>query len=132
MHKRLTRIAFVLIGWCPFVGCVNNPGEVSPISPDASPPGPDLGPDISRDVQPWVGLPDAWVASEICSNGVLEGTEECDDGNLKTGDGCNNFCQLEPGWSCLVPGTACLPKCGDGLQTAGEKCDDGNTNSGDG
>ena len=30
-----------------------------------------------------------------CGNGVLNGTEECDDGNKTNGDGCSNLCKLE-------------------------------------
>ena len=31
-----------------------------------------------------------------CGNGVLEGAEECDDGNTAPGDGCDEFCKIEP------------------------------------
>jgi cysteine-rich repeat protein len=30
-----------------------------------------------------------------CGNGVREGDEECDDGNLRAGDGCSPFCTKE-------------------------------------
>jgi len=30
-----------------------------------------------------------------CGNGVVEGTEECDDHNMASGDGCSATCQLE-------------------------------------
>ena len=30
-----------------------------------------------------------------CGNGIAEGSEECDDGNLMSGDGCSATCQLE-------------------------------------
>jgi MYXO-CTERM domain-containing protein len=32
-----------------------------------------------------------------CGNGLLEGAEQCDDGNLVAGDGCNALCVLEGG-----------------------------------
>lgn len=32
-----------------------------------------------------------------CGNAVLEGTEQCDDGNLKAGDGCSAACTVEAG-----------------------------------
>lgn len=32
--------------------------------------------------------------AEICGNGVIEGAEECDDGNLDEGDGCTSACIL--------------------------------------
>jgi cysteine-rich repeat protein len=43
--------------------------------------------------------------------------EECDDGNLTDGDGCNPTCQLD---------------CGDNAPDPGEQCDDGNETDGDG
>ena len=33
--------------------------------------------------------------SPSCGNGIAEGAEECDDGNLNPGDGCSPTCQLE-------------------------------------
>ncbi|MEM7158651.1 MAG: myxococcus cysteine-rich repeat containing protein [Myxococcota bacterium] len=33
--------------------------------------------------------------ANACGNGVIEGTEECDDGNLLDGDGCSAVCLLE-------------------------------------
>ncbi len=53
-----------------------------------------------------------------CGNTVTESGEECDDGNLVEGDGCDSNCTLTT--------------CGNGIQTAGEDCDDGNIVSGDG
>jgi cysteine-rich repeat protein len=87
--------------------------------------------------------------------------EVCDDGNAASGDGCSSACELESGWICDQPGSACRePECGDGRQdswfvpgpgggTGGsslggsggggpggtyhwEECDDGNASSGDG
>ncbi len=31
----------------------------------------------------------------LCGNGIIEGTEECDDGNFIQGDGCSIFCRIE-------------------------------------
>jgi cysteine-rich repeat protein len=31
----------------------------------------------------------------ICGDGVMEGAEECDDGNLMNGDGCDATCEIE-------------------------------------
>ena len=55
-----------------------------------------------------------------CGDGKVNGTagEQCDDGNLTDGDGCDSNCKP----------TAC----GNGIQTAGEACDDGNVADGDG
>ncbi|HCI44808.1 MAG TPA: hypothetical protein DE315_04680, partial [Candidatus Omnitrophica bacterium] len=56
----------------------------------------------------------------ICGNGIAEPSEECDDHNTASGDGCSAACKLEI--------------CGDGIVQAnsGEQCDDGNTTNGDG
>lgn len=32
----------------------------------------------------------------VCGNGVTEGTEQCDDGNVMNGDSCSSTCQLLP------------------------------------
>jgi cysteine-rich repeat protein len=32
----------------------------------------------------------------LCSDGVVNGTEACDDGNLVAGDGCSSACTIEP------------------------------------
>ena len=59
-----------------------------------------------------------WVPA-ACGDGVRnQAGEECDDGNLVDGDGCDANC---------TP-TAC----GNGVLTAGEQCDDGNLLDGDG
>jgi len=47
-----------------------------------------------------------------CGDGIVDPGEDCDDGNLVSGDGCND-CRL--------------PRCGDGVRDPGEDCDDGNT-----
>lgn len=52
-----------------------------------------------------------------CGNGILEGSEACDDGNAAGGDGCSASCTLEV--------------CGNGIVDGGEQCDDGNLAGGD-
>ena len=32
--------------------------------------------------------------SEVCGNGVVEGEEQCDDGNRVDDDACSNSCQV--------------------------------------
>lgn len=54
----------------------------------------------------------------LCGNGVVEGSEKCDDGNNTNGDACEQDC---------AP-----PRCGNHYLDRGEKCDDGNINDGDG
>ena len=58
----------------------------------------------------------------VCGDGAKEGTEQCDDGNSNSGDGCNSLCVLET-----------EPQlCGNGVRDIDEACDDGNSASGDG
>ncbi len=61
-------------------------------------------------------------APPACGNGVVEGSEQCDDGNLVNGDGCSGSCMNESSGA----------RCGDGMVSNGEQCDDGNNLSGDG
>jgi fibro-slime domain-containing protein len=68
-----------------------------------------------------------------CGDGINQPPEECDDGNMLPGDGCNGVCKVEPHWQCPAAG-AChrLVVCGDKVVGAGEVCDDGNTLDNDG
>lgn len=74
------------------------------------------------------------AAATGCGDGILlYKMEECDDGNLQSGDGCSSTCKIEPGWTCDVPGRPCrLPNCGNGLIESPETCDDFNDVGGDG
>jgi cysteine-rich repeat protein len=54
----------------------------------------------------------------VCGNEVIEGEEECDDGNLNENDSCKNDCTYNI--------------CGDGVIHNGiEICDDGNLDDSD-
>ncbi|GAB5547708.1 MAG: hypothetical protein SangKO_074680 [Sandaracinaceae bacterium] len=67
-----------------------------------------------------------------CGDGVRGPGEECDDGNMEAGDGCDARCDIEDGWACFEPmGTlsTCENTCGDGLVDRAEECDDGEANS---
>ena len=69
------------------------------------------------------------------NDGFNYGQYDCDDGNLLPGDGCNQFCQEEVGWSCLnIPflRSFCTRNCGNGILEPGEQCEDFNLVSGDG
>jgi cysteine-rich repeat protein len=60
-------------------------------------------------------------ATHSCGDGIVNGTEQCDDGNTLSGDGCSSVCKTEVGM------------CGNGtIDVATETCDDGNTTNGDG
>ncbi|HVW66904.1 MAG TPA: myxococcus cysteine-rich repeat containing protein [Candidatus Peribacteraceae bacterium] len=68
-----------------------------------------------------------------CGDGLLTGSEQCDDGNTVDGDGCSSACKIEPGFQCVTTQPSrCWARCGDGIKTTTEKCDDGNTVGGDG
>ena len=61
----------------------------------------------------------------VCGNGILEGAEECDDGNNIDGDGCSANCTIEQqqcipegGSGAVIPGG---PECCEGLTQIG--CD---------
>jgi cysteine-rich repeat protein len=64
------------------------------------------------------GMLNGWtltlVTTGACGDGVLDPGEECDDGNLVDGDGCDSNCTR--------------PHCGNGIKDAGEDCDDGAAN----
>ncbi len=53
----------------------------------------------------------SFLAAE-CVNGIVEGIEQCDDGNQINTDSCTNICAIA--------------KCGDGFKQNAEQCDDGN------
>ena len=55
---------------------------------------------------------------QLCGDGVIQGDEECDDGNQEPEDSCLPTCVLN--------------QCGDGVRDrANEECDDGNDNNND-
>ncbi|MGK0358273.1 MAG: cysteine-rich repeat protein [Bradymonadia bacterium] len=56
----------------------------------------------------------------VCGDSLVEGDEECDDGNLDNGDLCDD--------QCVIPD----PICGNGFVEEGEQCDDGNLDIDDG
>lgn len=98
---------------------------------DASPP------DDAADASGDVAVADASADADAglpppCGDGVLQGDQECEDGNGVGGDGCDDRCHLEPGWECPTLGAACnRTVCGDGQKRGTEDCDDGNADWGD-
>ncbi|MEM7607215.1 MAG: DUF4215 domain-containing protein [Myxococcota bacterium] len=69
-----------------------------------------------------------------CGDGTIEGPETCEDGNTDNGDGCSEFCVIEPGFLCEVVDdvSVCTPSCGDGVINGDDACDDMNDVDGDG
>jgi cysteine-rich repeat protein/probable HAF family extracellular repeat protein len=55
------------------------------------------------------GYTEAWIAvlGPPCGNGIVAGSEECDDGDTTPGDGCDATCQIETGWICAGEPSAC-------------------------
>lgn len=80
----------------------------------------DLDPRLVRVGEAWAVAWRTWEPRTIrfaktrgrCGNGLPDPAEECDDGNLVEGDGCDS--------SCLPTG------CGSAVVTGAEECDDGN------
>jgi fibro-slime domain-containing protein len=63
------------------------------------------------------------VKVSVCGNGVRERGEQCDDGGVAD-PGCDDQCQIEPGFYCPNPGMKCVQQvCGDGVRTPDEACD---------
>ena len=95
-------------------------------------PGYACGPDRSH----LAALPNPPCYQTICGDGRKQGTEQCDDGNLRPFDGCSPSCTNEP--KCGYPNNnssqpyQCFSVCGDGIKMPDEACDDGNTQNSDG
>jgi len=71
-----------------------------------------------------------------CGNGLIEELEQCDDGNINSGDGCSSICEIEERYVCTNQPSLCVVKneCGNGVVELdnNEECDDKNKNSQDG
>nr|XP_019955585.1 PREDICTED: pappalysin-2 [Paralichthys olivaceus] len=50
-----------------------------------------------------------------CGDGLIQGTEECDDRNLLDGDGCSKKCHKEMGFKCNGEPSQCYVFDGDGV-----------------
>jgi cysteine-rich repeat protein len=73
---------------------------------------------------------------DVCGDQRVTDDEECDDGNLLSGDGCSADCRLEQ-IRCPAPFSEMFcdvrpVTCGDGVRATLEPCDDGNALRGDG
>ncbi|MBU0766286.1 DUF4215 domain-containing protein, partial [Patescibacteria group bacterium] len=70
---------------------------------------------------------DPWLmVEEECGDMILDSTEQCDDGNIISGDGCSAFCLFE---TTIIASSVF---CGDGKIDMNEECDDGNQRDLDG
>ena len=81
-----------------------------------------------------VGAESTCAMQPRCGDGLVTTglfvTEECDDGNFASFDGCSS-CEIVAGWECRGEPSDCR-QCGNGVQDGREQCDDGNAVSGDG
>jgi cysteine-rich repeat protein len=59
----------------------------------------------------------------VCGDGRVAGSEQCDDGNTSSGDGCSSTCTNEATSEAV---------CGNGVRDIEEACDDGDKNGVDG
>ena len=79
---------FVAIALVALIGCETSSPIIGSVEIDASASQGDASLMLPTDQA--VDLAD--TAMVRCGNGVLEGTETCDDGNLDNGDGCDVNC----------------------------------------
>lgn len=47
------------------------------------------------------------VPPSVCGDGVIEGSETCDDDNVDAGDGCSDVCATETGYVCTGSPSVC-------------------------
>jgi len=47
--------------------------------------------------------------TSTCGNGVISGSEQCDDGDTSSGDGCSAICTVESGYTCSGEPSSCNP-----------------------
>ena len=111
----------VTAGSAPFTGCFipENAAQVTALGGQSA--NGTWGLKVVDDASPDPGVLNSWtlvLCTTVCGDGQTGGAEQCDDGNMTNGDGCDNNCKT----------TAC----GNGVQTGTEACDDGNTTNGDG
>ena len=152
MTMSWARVAVILVSGVGLAGCEVGGSTVSQIG-DAAPDVLVVKHDVPREIPdtPVIRLdtlsatdlpPSSCITTDgglycvtaVCGNGILEGTEECDDGNTTPGEGCTAECKLESEWACPTPGSPCVSTvvCGDGRMSGNESCDDHNTVDGDG
>ncbi|CDW82935.1 UNKNOWN [Stylonychia lemnae] len=78
------------------------------------------------------------TCTEICGDGrnFKLVANQCDDGNVASGDGCSSTCLVEAGFYCVggskYTKDKCQETCGDGKNYGTKACDDGNLVNGDG
>lgn len=135
------------------LGCGSDPVGVAPGTGTSSTGSNDVSTTDESDTGPTAGSTggtDSESPKAFCGDGVIDPTEECDDGNNSSNDGCSSTCEAEACGDGQVQGaeecdlgtdnsddgtctSACsINVCGDGLHGPGEGCDDGNSVPDDG
>lgn len=72
------------------------------------------------------------VTYSLCGDTIVEGSEECDDGNTSNGDCCSSACQFEPSGSpCASDGNVCTDDECDGTGTCEHNNNTAPCNDGD-
>jgi cysteine-rich repeat protein len=71
---------------------------------------------------------DSFDGTGGCGNGTVERTEECDDGNRASDDGCSASCTVED----TITLVAAASVCGNGTLEEPEECDNSNRRDNDG
>lgn len=64
---------------------------------------------------------------DVCGDGKRASAEQCDDGGVEPGDGCDASCMVEAGYNCegdVGATSTCTLLCGNGTVDGGEECDD--------
>ena len=61
----------------------------------------------SSDADPVPTLEVMYTPTPLCGNGLIEGSEACDDRNTNNGDGCSSSCQIESGYVCRGEPSQC-------------------------
>ncbi|MFH1311198.1 MAG: hypothetical protein ABIH65_02225 [Nanoarchaeota archaeon] len=56
---------------------------------------------------------------QLCGNRALDPGEDCDDGNIVSGDGCSLICSLEAGYWCFGTPSVCVNSCSSYCATEG-------------
>src|SRR5690606_14555684 len=69
----------------------------------------------------------------VCGDGIIAGSEQCDDNNTTADDGCSDRCRIEANTICEGEPSVCRDTvCGNKIKEGTEPCDDGNQDWGDG
>src|SRR5690606_24777798 len=64
----------------------------------------------------------AFTVAAECGDGIVEGSEGCDDDNTTDGDGCSATCNVEPGYECTGMPSECtdIDECTAGTHNCDE------------